>query len=93
MLIGTVEVDIYLPGTLSLKEKRFVLQSLKKRIRNTFNVSIAETDFHDKWQRSALGIACVSNDRRHLDTTLNKVLQAIGREDRIEVLNQVTEIL
>ncbi len=93
MLIGTAEIEIYLPGTFSLKEKRFVLQSIKKRIHNTFNVSIAEIDFQDKWQRSSLGIACVSNDRRHIDTTINKVLQTICRENRVEVLNQVTEIL
>lgn len=93
MLIGSAEIELFLPGTFSLKEKRFVLQSIKKRIRNKFNVSIAEIDFHDKWQRTCLGIACVSNDRRFLDATLNKVLNTIDREDRVEVLNQVTGIL
>ena len=93
MLIGTATVELYLPGTFSLKEKRFVLKSMKKRIRNNYNVSIAEIDYHDKWQRACLGIACVSNDRRFLDTTLTKVLNTIDREGRVEILNQVTEIL
>ena len=93
MLIGTATVELYLPGTFSLKEKRFVLKSMKQRIRNNYNVSIAEIDYHDKWQRACLGIACVSNDRRFLDTTLTKVLNTIDREGRVEVLNQVTEIL
>ncbi len=92
MLIGILKVEMYLPATFSLKEKRFVLKSLKTKIRNTFNVSVAEIDFQDKWQRSSLGIACVSNERRFLDKTLSNVLNAILKENRIEVLNQVMEI-
>ena len=93
MLIGTAEFELYLPGTTSLKEKRFVLKSLKTRIRNKFNVSIAEIDFQEKWQRSCLGVACVSSDRRFLEKTLNKVLSFIERENRVEILNQNTEII
>lgn len=93
MLVGTLQAELYLPGTTSLKEKRFVLKSLKTRIRNRFNVSIAEVDFHDKWQRACLGVAAVSNDRRFLDETLSKVMNQITREDRIELIEQVVEIL
>jgi uncharacterized protein YlxP (DUF503 family) len=93
MLIGTLKVELYLPGTSSLKEKRFILKSIKTRIRNNYNVSIAELDFQEKWQRSCLGIACVSNNRRFLDTTLAKVLSAITRENRLEIIGQTTEIL
>jgi uncharacterized protein YlxP (DUF503 family) len=93
MLIGTVQIELYIPGTFSLKEKRFILQSIKKKIQNQFNVSIAEVDYHDKWQRACLGIACVSNDRRFLDKTLNNVMNAVQRENRVEILNQIIEIL
>ncbi len=92
MLIGTVKVNLYLPGTVSLKEKRFVLKSLITRIRNRFNVSVAEVDFHDKWQKACLGFACISNDRRFLDSTLSKVLNMITKEDRTDIIDQVTEI-
>lgn len=92
-MIGTVSIELYLPGTCSLKEKRFVLQSIKQKIRNSFNVSIAEVDFHDKWQRTCLGIACVSNDRRYLDSTISKLLNAITRDDRVEIIDQLIEIL
>ena len=92
MLVGILKVEMYLPAALSLKEKRFVIKSLKTKIRNTFNVSVAEVDFQDKWQRSSLGIACVSNDRRFLDKTLSNVLNAILKENRIEVINQAVEI-
>ena len=93
MLVGTVTVELYLPGIGSLKEKRFVLKSIKTKIRNRFNVSIAEVDFHDKWQHSCLGIACISNNRRFLDETLSKVMNAITQDFRVEVMDQVTEIL
>ena len=93
MLIGTVKVELYLPGTCSLKEKRFVLKSLITKIQNRFNVSVAEVEFQDKWQKVCLGIACVSNDRRFLDSTLSKVLNTITQEDRAEIIDQVTEIL
>lgn len=92
MLVGTLRVELYLPGTSSLKEKRFILKSIKTKIRNKYNVSIAEVDFQEKWQRSCLGIACVSNNRRFLDTTLAKVLNAITRENRLEIIDQTTEI-
>ena len=47
MLVGTLEVELYLPGTSSLKEKRFILKSIKTKIRNSYNVSIAEVDFQE----------------------------------------------
>jgi len=92
MLVGILKVELYIPGIASLKEKRFVLKSLKTRIRNRFNVSVAEIDFMDKWQRSCIGIAVVSNDRRFLDEILSKVLNVIFYENRVEVIDQITEI-
>jgi len=92
MLVGTLKVELYIPGIASLKEKRFVLKSLKTRIRNRLNVSVAEIDFLDKWQRSCIGIAVVSNDRRFLDEILSKVLNVIFHENRVEVIDQVSEI-
>ena len=93
MLIGTIQIELFLPGAGSLKEKRFVLKSIKTKIRNLFNVSVAEVDFLDKWQRSILGIACVSNNRRFIDETLSKVMGAVAKEDRIEIIDQAIEIL
>ncbi len=92
MLIGTMKIELFFPETFSLKEKRFILKSIKTKIQNRFNVSIAEVDFHDKWQHSCLGIVCVSNDRRFLDSTLSKVMNSISREGRVEIMDHVTEI-
>ena len=93
MLVGTMKIELFFPGTFSLKEKRFILKSLKTRIQNKFNVSVAEVDFHDQWQHACLGIASVSKDRRFLDSTLSNVINMIFKENRVEVLDHVTEIL
>jgi uncharacterized protein YlxP (DUF503 family) len=93
MVIGSLQVELFLPGLRSLKEKRFILKSLKTRIRNRFNVSVAEIEYFDKWQRSRLGIVCVSNETRFVDEMMNKVLNLILGEDRVEVLDQVLEFL
>jgi uncharacterized protein len=93
MLIGTLRVDLFLPAASSLKEKRFALQSLKTKIRNRFNVSVAEVDFQDKWQRAELGVACVSSDRKVIDGMLNGVLELIEKDERVEVTDRVIEVL
>ena len=93
MLVGTIQIELFIPEAGSLKEKRFILKSIKTKIRNLFNVSIAEVDFLDKWQRSVLGVACVSNNRRFIDETLSKVMGAVAKEDRFEIIDQAIEIL
>ena len=91
MHIGALHVDIYLTEIFSLKEKRYVLQSLKTRIQNNFNVSVAEVEFNDKWQRSRLGIVCVSNAQKHNQQVLAKVLHFIEQENRVEIIDQLQE--
>lgn len=93
MLIGTLQVELFLPEVFSLKEKRFVIQSLKTKVRNRFNAAVAEVDYQDKWQRACIGVACVSSEKQVLDSTLGKILDLFFEEDRIEVLGQVKEIL
>jgi uncharacterized protein len=93
MLIGTLRVDLFLPSSSSLKEKRFALQSLKTKIQNRFNVSIAEVEYQDKWQRAGLGAACVSTDRKVIDGMLNGVLDLIEKDDRVEITDRLIEVL
>lgn len=75
-----------------MKSKRFVLSSIKKRIRNKFNVSIAEVENNDKWQRISLGVAMISNERKFLDMTVEKILKLIESDGRMEVLNHLLEV-
>jgi len=75
-----------------LKSKRFVLNSIKKRIRNKFNVSVAEVENNDKWQRISLGISMVSNERKFIDMNVEEILKLIERDGRMEILNHLVEI-
>jgi len=83
MIVGIVYVELHVPQAGSLKEKRSVINSLKTKIQNKFNVSIAEVDFFDKWQRAALGLSIVSSDKGRLDSTLESIEAYISRELRV----------
>ncbi len=72
-----LRVVLYLPENHSLKGKRSVLRSIKSRVSNKFNVSIAECDDHDNWQRMTIGVAQVGNDRNHVDRSLREVADFI----------------
>ncbi|GAC1657728.1 MAG: DUF503 domain-containing protein [Candidatus Dormibacteraceae bacterium] len=80
MLVGTAKILLHLPGSESLKDKRRVIAGLLKLVRSRFEVAAAEVGEGDRWQRAELGVCCVSNDRRHADEVLAKVLGFI--EDR-----------
>lgn len=87
MNVGTLYVRFRLPENGSLKGKRKIVKSISSRVGNKFNVSVAEVDDLDRWQAATLGIACVSNDRRHANEMLSKVM------DYIEVTRGDAEIL
>jgi len=94
MNIGVCRVRLRLPENLSLKGKRQVLKSITTRVRNKFNVSVAEVDDHDLWQLATLGICCVSNNKRHTNEVLSKVVDFIvGARFEVEVVDYEIEIL
>jgi uncharacterized protein YlxP (DUF503 family) len=94
MNVGVCRVRLRLPGNLSLKGKRQVLKSINTRVRNKFNVSVAEIDDHDLWQLAALGICCVSNNKRYTNEVLSKVVDFIvGGRFEVEVVDYEIEIL
>jgi uncharacterized protein len=80
MHVGTARVALYLDGNHSLKGKRMVVKSVVQRIRNRFNVAVAEIDTQDLWQVATLGIVCVSDDPRHSNEMLSKVVDFIESE-------------
>lgn len=73
MHVGTARIILQLPENGSLKGKRRVVASLTTRVRNKFNVSIAEVDFNDSWQQAALGLTAVSNSARHAEEMIVNV--------------------
>ena len=92
MFVGVGQVELFIPESGSLKSKRFVLKSIKTKIRNKFKVSVAEVENNDKWQRASLGIAVVSNDKKIVDSTLNQVINFIENDFRVEVIDRSIEI-
>ena len=93
-IIGYLEIDLYLPGAASLKEKRSMLKPLLSRMRNQFNVANAEIDHNDVWQSAKVGITTVSNSTSHCQQMLRTILTWIEQEfpdliisgERIEIL-------
>jgi uncharacterized protein YlxP (DUF503 family) len=71
MVVGIVRCELHLPAAQSLKDKRQVVRSLKERIRERVQASVAEVEFQDLWQRAAIGIAVVGTDGGHVRERLN----------------------
>jgi uncharacterized protein YlxP (DUF503 family) len=80
MVVGTLTVTLQVPDSTSLKEKRHVVRSLTARLRQTFNVAVAEVGDQDLWQSAVIGIVCVSADRRHADEMCQKALRFVENE-------------
>ena len=71
-------LELHIPHTHSLKEKRMVLRGVKDRIKK-FNVAVAEVEYQDLWQRAGLSVVTVSNDEKHADRELAAVVSEIER--------------
>ncbi len=72
-VIGVLTLELRLENSHSLKDKRHVVQSLKDRLRNKFNVAVAEIDYQDLWQRAAIAAVTVSSDHTHAEKVLRSV--------------------
>jgi uncharacterized protein len=80
MHVGVARVALQLAENSSLKGKRMVVKSVAQRVRNRFNVAIAEIDTQDNWDVITLGIVCVSDDPRHANAMLSKIIDFIESE-------------
>ncbi|NSL51141.1 DUF503 domain-containing protein [Calidifontibacillus erzurumensis] len=83
-MIGCATCECIIYNANSLKEKRAVLQRIITRLRQRFNISVAETDFQDLWQRTEITIAIVSSDKIAAEKELEKALQMIDSFPEIE---------
>jgi len=93
MTIGVLTVEIFIPASLSLKDKRRVLKSLKERLKNSFNISIAEIEHHGKWQRAKMAIVNVDASKRIAESWLGKVLDFIDKFNKVQLLDSKMELL
>ena len=92
--IASIEFEIHIPSAQSLKDKRRVIRSLKDRLRANFNISVAETDHQDKWQRATLSIVSVSTDALYLEGLFESIARFIENEilGSAYIIRQSTEI-
>ncbi|GAB4537771.1 MAG: DUF503 domain-containing protein [Thermodesulfovibrionia bacterium] len=93
MIVGLLTLDLHLLEADSLKAKRFVIKGLKDRIRSRFNVSISEVDGHDLWQRSILGIAYITNEKRMIDKTFEEIRRIVINTPSVEIIDSSINIL
>jgi uncharacterized protein YlxP (DUF503 family) len=93
MMIGVLTAEIAIDSADSLKDKRQVLKSLLAHLRNAFNVSASEVDDHDVWRRATIGIAVVANDAGFVNQVLDKVVDHIERDPRVDLGHYEIEML
>lgn len=93
MTIGVLNVTLIIPSSNSLKDKRQVVKSIKDRLRNKFNISVAEVGDKEKWQAAHLAIVIVNDDRQYLETVLNEVIHFLEGERNVYLEDISTEML
>ncbi|HEU5092540.1 MAG TPA: DUF503 domain-containing protein [Nitrospira sp.] len=93
MVVGLCTIELFIPGSLSLKDKRQVIHGLKDMLRGKFNLSVAEVDGQDLWQKAILGMACVSNESSHVSQVLEQALNLIKSMPAVEVVRTQLELL
>lgn len=77
MTVGVCRITLRLPENASLKGKRRVVKSLTEKLRNKFNIAVAEVDANDRWQIAVIGLTCVSNDARHTREVLDRAVDFV----------------
>jgi len=94
MNVGVCKVSLRLPENMSLKGKRQVLKSITSRVRNKFDVAVAEVDDNDNWQLATIGVCCISNNKRHTNQVLSRVFNFVSdARFEAEILDYEIEII
>ena len=92
-IVGLCTVELFIADSQSLKDKRQVLLSLKERLRKKFNLSVAEIEAQDLWQKAVLAMACVANDGRYVNQILDQALNLVSSHPLIEIVQSRIEVL
>jgi len=93
MIVGLCTVELHFPEAQSLKNKRKILVSLKTRLQNRFNISVAEIDESHLWQKAIVGIATIANETARVNQTLDHVLNDIRANPSLELVRSQIELL
>jgi len=78
MVVGLLTLELFIPGSQSLKDKRMILRRIKDRVKK-FNIAVSEVEHHDLWQRAGLAVVTVATDQVHAERELAAVADEIER--------------
>ena len=93
MVVGVAVIEIHVESSQSLKAKRGVVRSIAGRVRNRFNVSVAEVGGQGTWQRATLGLSMTGNDETAIRRTLARVIDFVEDTHLAQVLGSDVEVL
>ncbi|MDY6905114.1 MAG: DUF503 domain-containing protein [Thermodesulfobacteriota bacterium] len=93
MVTGLGIITLRIEGCRSLKEKRKIVKSMIARIRNAFNVAVAETGANDVLSRAEIGFAVVGNDRREINARVDKIFNMADRLALAEIIDTQMEVI
>ncbi len=93
MIVGLLTLDLHIPEANSLKTKRMAIKSLIDRIKNKFNVSVAEVDAQNLWQRSVIGISMVANETVIINKVFEKIRTLVIDTHSVELIDSTMEML
>jgi len=89
--VAVVQLELHIPTSRSLKEKRAVLRPIVEGLRHRFQISVAEVDYQDKWQRALIGLAVVSDSYSHAVEVVDNVERWVWSKPDVEVTRFETE--
>jgi uncharacterized protein YlxP (DUF503 family) len=92
MTVGMLKLVLFIGHSNSLKTKRMVLHSLKRRLRNKFNIAISEVEDFDKWQKSTLVAVGVEKDKRYIDSQFSKIINFIENFNQVDIVDYNMEM-
>lgn len=91
MVVGVRTIEFHIPAAQSLKNKRYILRSLRDRL-GRLNLSVAEIEHQDLWQRAVIAVAVVSSDKKVVDRILKNAFDIVERDSRVVVLETRSEL-
>ena len=93
MTIGVLRLDLLIPMSRGLKDKRRALKGIKERIRNRYNCSVAEMDYKDIWGRARLAVCVIGDDSRFVNSQLDEIARFACQQRQVEVADYGIELL
>ena len=93
MVVGLLRIEVHLPRSQSLKDKRSVVKSLRDQLRGRFNIAVAEIEANEKWQRAVVGITTLGDNRAYVEGLLRQVTEWLRNTRVVELIRVEEEYL